>query len=81
MPVIGRVASSLLTLRNKFGTDETGNINMLLSRQDLASYTGTTYETIFRILNELAGTEAIKLDGKNIRIVDEEKLSAFMKEV
>jgi CRP-like cAMP-binding protein len=80
MPVIGRVASSLLTLRNKFGTDETGNINMLLSRQDLASYTGTTYETIFRILNELAGMEAIKLEGKNIRIVDEEKLSAFMKE-
>ncbi len=81
MPVIGRVASSLLSLRDKFGTDEMGNINMNLSRQDLASYTGTTYETIFRILNELAASNAIHLNGKNISIADEGKLAEYMKEL
>ena len=79
MPVIGRVASSLLTLRDKFGVDTAGNINMILSRQDLASYTGTTYETVFRILNELAAGKVISVDGKNIRITDAEKLSEFLK--
>lgn len=81
MPVIGRVANSLLRLRNKFGTDASGNINMNLSRQDLASYSGTTYETVFRILNEMAAANTIKVDGKFIKIADEEKLNDYMKEV
>lgn len=75
MPVIGRVANSLFRLRQKFGTDASGNINMNLSRQDLASYSGTTYETVFRILNELAAVNAIRIDGKFIMIMDEQKLS------
>jgi CRP-like cAMP-binding protein len=75
MPVIGRVANSLLTMRQKFGTDASGNINMNLSRQDLASYSGTTYETVFRILNEMAAANTIRIEGKFIKIVDEEKLS------
>jgi CRP-like cAMP-binding protein len=80
MPVIGRIANSLLTLSEKFGTDAEGNINMTLSRQDLASYTGTTYETVFRILNELAAAKVITINGKNIHITDAVKLSEFMKE-
>lgn len=81
MPVIGRVANSLLSLRQKFGTDASGNINMTLSRQDLASYAGTTYETVFRILNEMAAANTIRIDGKFISIADEEKLREYMKEV
>lgn len=81
MPVIGRVANSLLRLRQKFGTDASGNISMNLSRQDLASYSGTTYETVFRILNEMAAANTIKVDGKFIQIADEEKLNDYMKEV
>jgi CRP-like cAMP-binding protein len=81
MPVIGRVANSLLRLRQKFGTDASGNINMNLSRQDLASYSGTTYETVFRILNEMAAANTIKVDGKFIKIADEEKLNDYMKEI
>jgi len=81
MPVIGRVANSLLMLRQKFGTDAAGNINMNLSRQDLASYSGTTYETVFRILNEMAAANSITLDGKFIKIADEDKLNDYMKEV
>lgn len=80
MPVIGRVANALLTLQQKFGTDTSGNIDMTLSRQDLASYAGTTYETVFRILNELVEANVVKLTGKCIAITDPVALSAFMKE-
>jgi CRP-like cAMP-binding protein len=81
MPVIGRVANALISLRQKFGTDVSGNINMTLSRQDLASYSGTTYETVFRILNEMAAANSIRIDGKFLAIINEEKLAEYTKEV
>jgi CRP/FNR family transcriptional regulator len=77
MPVKGRVAQALLTLRQKFGTQKDGFIDLTLSRQDLASYTGATYETVFRVLSELAEENAIKQSGKNIGVVDEKKLKAL----
>jgi CRP-like cAMP-binding protein len=80
MPVIGRIATSLLGLQEKFGMDEAGNIKMELSRQDFASYAGTTYETVFRLLNELAAANTIRVNGKHIQVIDEEKLRGFMKE-
>ena len=52
MQVKGRIAQALLTIVEKFGEDKPGNIDLTLSRQNLASFTGTTYETAFRIMNE-----------------------------
>lgn len=80
MPVIGRVANALLNLRQKFGTDQMGNIDINLSRQDLASYAGTTYETVFRILNEMVADNTVRIDGKCIAVTDEVKLTGYMKE-
>jgi CRP-like cAMP-binding protein len=80
MSVKGRVSNALLFLRQKFGVTSEGYINVLLSRQDLASYTGTTYETLFRIINELAEENAIKIDGKNISILSENILSNHTKD-
>ncbi len=77
MPVKGRVAQALLSLEAKFGTTEGGFINIVLSRQDLASYTGTTYETVFRIINELVDEGAVKVSGKSIAIADTAKLYAL----
>jgi CRP-like cAMP-binding protein len=74
MPVKGRVANALLSLRTKFGINADGGINIHLSRQDLASYTGTTYETVFRIMNELVQENIIKLEGKSIFIENESGL-------
>ena len=54
MPVKGRLAYALLLLKKKFGATPEGYINITLSRQDLASYVGATYETVFRTLAELA---------------------------
>jgi len=74
MQVKGRVAYSLLSLKNKFGVTAEGAINIIISRQDLASYTGTTYETVFRILNEFVHDEIITIDNKNIGIINEKQL-------
>ena len=74
MQVKGRIASSLLSLKNKFGTAKDGEINIILSRQDLASYSGTTYETVFRILNEFIKEDLISINNKNITILNEQQL-------
>ncbi len=80
MPVKGRVAYALLTLKEKFGLTEEGHLDILLSRQDIASFAGTTYETVFRIMNELAENNIISVTGKNIRISNYEQLLDLTKE-
>lgn len=80
MQVKGRVAQALLGLQEKFGTTPEGYIQLTLSRQDLASLVGATYETVFRIINELAHEEMILPDGKNITIIDAVKLQNYTKE-
>jgi CRP-like cAMP-binding protein len=74
MPVRGRIAHALLLLKDKFGCAEDGSINMTLSRQDLASYTGTTYETAFRIMSELIQENVISVEGKTIAIKNADRL-------
>ena len=77
MPVKGRVANALLSLRSKFGENKEGYVNINLSRQDLASYIGATYETVFRIMTELEEENAIGMDGKNIFIRNESSLHHY----
>lgn len=77
MPVKGRIAQALLTMHAKFGTTAEGFIDINLSRQDLASYTGTTYETVFRIMNEMVQEGSIALSGKHIHVLDISKLSEY----
>lgn len=74
MPVKGRLAQALLLLEEKFGTSETGCINITLSRQDLASYVGTTYETVFRVMGDLVQENLIEIVGKDVRITHYEDL-------
>ena len=74
MSVKGRLAYALLLLKKKFGINSEGNLDIVLSRQDLASYVGATYETVFRTLGELANDQIISLSGKDIRLLDEKTL-------
>jgi CRP-like cAMP-binding protein len=80
MQVKGRIADSLISLKNKFGIDEEGLIDIILSRQDLASYAGTTYETVFRILNDFTQEGIIAIQNKHINILDEEALINLTKD-
>jgi CRP/FNR family transcriptional regulator len=75
----GRIGQSLITLQDKFGTDAAGYIDIEISRQDLASYTGTTYETLFKIMNELAEENIIHIDSKRTKFLDKIKLLDYCK--
>jgi CRP-like cAMP-binding protein len=74
MSVKGRVAEALIILKNQFGLTDGGFINIELSRQDLASFAGATYETVFRVINELVHEKLLILSGKSISIANQEKL-------
>ena len=75
MPVKGRLASGLLRLKERFGTSDDGLLNINITRQDLASYVGTTYETAFRIMTELSKENFIRFLDKSIYILDEPAIS------
>ncbi len=77
MQVRGRISFALLALKKLFGMNEEGAIDIALSRQDLASYAGTTYETVFRTLNDLVELGVIRLINKSIVILQETKLAEF----
>jgi CRP-like cAMP-binding protein len=71
MSVKGRLAVAILELKEQFGLDENGFLAVELSRQDLAAYTGATYETVFRTMNELLSEQLIKVKGKALGIFNE----------
>ena len=79
MSVKGRIANAVLTLKQKFGVKPNGQLGITISRQDFASYNGATYETVFRMMNEMVEEKAIKLDGKHIMIISEHKLLEYIK--
>ena len=81
MQVKGRIAYSLLSLYRKFGITSAGAINIILSRQDLASYAGTTYETVFRILNEFTQDAIIAIEHKSIFIQNIAALEHLINEI
>jgi len=74
MSVKGRLAQSLLTIRQQFGTDKEGFIGLEVSRHDLAAFSASTYETVFRTLNDLLKDNLIGVSGKKIKIIEPEKL-------
>ncbi|MGF6928149.1 CRP-like cAMP-binding protein [Chitinophaga sp. W2I13] len=74
MSVKGRMANALILLQQKFGFNKDGFIDLALSKQDLASYIGATYETTFRVLNELIEERLVAVSGKSITILNENKL-------
>lgn len=80
MQVKGRVARALISLKEKFGEDASGKINMPVNRQNLASYAGTTYETAFRILNDFTKDHIIHVAGNHISILDNFRILEYTNE-
>jgi len=81
LPVKSRLAWSLLLLHRIFGEENTnGYIGLSLSKKDLASYVGTTYETVYRMLGELTDLGAIAMDKKNIFIKNFQLMHDLSKE-
>lgn len=75
-----RLAELLLMLKNKFGVNEEGHLNITLSREELANVVGTATESVIRVLSEFKIERYIDVSGKKIIILNEkalEKLAIF----
>ena len=73
-PVLERIAESLLILKNRFGMDEEGIINVVLTRREIGDLSGVTTETSIRTLSSLKKSKIIELIGKKVKIVDMKQL-------
>lgn len=80
MSVKARIAQAFLSLMDKFGTDKNGLIGLEITQQDISSYAGVSYETLFKVNQELKRLEIIEINGKAITIKVEERLIQIVKE-
>lgn len=74
MSVKARIAQAFVSLKQQFGLDENGFIHIEISKQDIASFAGTTYETLFKVLNDFTKQDIVMLTGRKIHVIDESKL-------
>ncbi len=76
----GRLAESLLFLKESYGLEEDGStLSIYLSREDLANLSNMTTSNAIRTLSQFASERLITIDGRKIKIIDEEKLKKISK--
>jgi cAMP-binding proteins - catabolite gene activator and regulatory subunit of cAMP-dependent protein kinases len=76
----GRLAESILFLIDSYGLEEDGaTLNIYLSRDDLASLSNMTTSNAIRTLSNFAIEKIIAVDGRKIKIIDEERLRKISK--
>lgn len=76
----GRLAEALINLKNKYGTEDDGKtLAISLSREDLANLSNMTTSNAIRTLSAFATEELIAIDGKKIKLLEEEKLHKISK--
>ncbi|MEZ5054639.1 MAG: Crp/Fnr family transcriptional regulator [Chitinophagales bacterium] len=73
-PVRERVAETILFLKETYGLDAEKNINIALTREEIANLVGTATETTIRLLSEFNKEKIIELTGKKIKIINLPKL-------
>jgi CRP-like cAMP-binding protein len=61
-------------LEQKLGTDPEGFIKISLTREEIANLVGTATESAIRLISEFKQDELISVDGRNIRILNHDKL-------
>jgi CRP/FNR family transcriptional regulator, polysaccharide utilization system transcription regulator len=67
----GRLAESLIVLRETYGYDEDGKtLNVSLSREDIAGLSNMTTSNAIRTLSGLSADGIIKVKGRRITILD-----------
>jgi CRP-like cAMP-binding protein len=76
----GRLAESLLVLKENYGLEEDGStLSIYLSREDLANLSNMTTSNAIRTLSQFAAERLITIDGRKIKIIDEEKIKKISK--
>ena len=69
-----RLAEILLLLEQKLGTNPEGFIQISLTREEIANIIGTATESAIRLISEFKNDNLIEVEGRNIKIVNHEKL-------
>ncbi len=71
----GRLAESLLLLKEKYGYENDGaTLKAFLSRDDIANLSNMTTSNAIRTLSTFAIEKVIAMDGRKIRILDAKRL-------
>jgi len=71
----GRLAESLIFMRDNYGLEEDGaTINVYLSREDLANLSNMTTSNAIRTLSMFVSERVIAMDGRRIKVIDEDRL-------
>lgn len=76
----GRLAESLIFLKDTYGVEEDGcTLSIYLSREDLASLSNMTTSNAIRTLSNFANEMLITIDGRKIKIIEEDRLRKISK--
>ena len=70
----GRLAEALVFLIDNYGLEDDHTINIYLAREDLANLSNMTTSNAIRTLSMFVTEKVIVLDGRKIKILDEDKL-------
>jgi CRP-like cAMP-binding protein len=76
-----KVAEALLYLIEIFGLGEQQELNIFLSREDIAALAGTNAEQIIRQLTDFEKEKIISKKGKKIIILDQEELKKAIRQI
>lgn len=76
----GRLAEALLFLRDAYGLEEDGcTLSIYLSREDMANMSNMTTSNAIRTLSAFAQERLVAIDGRKIKLIDEEALERISK--
>lgn len=71
----GKLAESLLFLKENYGLEEDNStLSIYLSREDLANLSNMTTSNAIRTLSQFATEKLIAIDGRKIKLINEEEL-------
>ena len=76
----GRLAESLMVLHDNYGYEpDSTTLNIYLSREDLANLSNMTTSNAIRTLTSFAAEQLITVEGRKIKILNEEELRRISK--
>ena len=78
--VRGRLAETLLFLRDSYGLEaDQHTLSVYISREDVANLSNMTTANAIRTLSSFAKEKVISMDGKKIKIINENELEKISK--
>ncbi|MCI6551455.1 MAG: Crp/Fnr family transcriptional regulator [Prevotella sp.] len=76
----GRLAEALLFLKDCYGVEEDGStLSIYLSREDLANLSSMTTSNAIRTLSSFSNEKLVAIDGRKIKLINEEELQKVSK--